>query len=107
MTQCPPGVERRGTYSHLRLASPLGETSNVGSVRDELISIGQMSRRSAVTVKALRYYDRVGLLRPAMVDDATGFRYYSRDQVATARLVGQLRTLDVPLDDIRVCLGSP
>jgi DNA-binding transcriptional MerR regulator len=75
-------------------------------VRDELISIGQMSRRSAVTVKALRYYDRVGLLRPAMVDDATGFRYYSRDQVATARLVGQLRTLDVPLDDIGVCLDS-
>jgi DNA-binding transcriptional MerR regulator len=98
------GFEEVHRDSLQRLASPSGETSNVGLVREELISIGQMSRRSAVTVKALRYYDRVGLLRPAMVDDATGFRYYSHDQIATARLVGKLRTLDVPLDDIRICL---
>jgi DNA-binding transcriptional MerR regulator len=76
-------------------------------VREDLIAIGQMSRRSGLTVKALRYYDRVGLLRPAVVDEATGFRYYSLDQNSAARLVGSLRALDVPLDDIRRCLESP
>ena len=76
-------------------------------MREDLIGIGQMSRHSGLTVKALRYYDRVGLLRPALVDEATGFRYYSPDQNSAARLVGRLRALDVPLDDIRRCLDSP
>jgi len=76
-------------------------------VPDDLISIGQMSRRSGLTVKALRYYYRVDLLRPAAIDDATGFRYYSPDQTSTARVVGRLRSIDVPLDDIRRCLESP
>jgi DNA-binding transcriptional MerR regulator len=75
-------------------------------VPEDLISIGQMGRLSGLTVKALRYYDRVGLLRPAVVDETTAFRYYSHDQVATARLVGGLRALDVPLDDIRRSLES-
>ena len=73
---------------------------------EDLISIGQMGRLSGLTVKALRYYDRVGLLRPAVVDETTAFRYYSHDQVATAHLVGSLRALDVPLDDIRRSLES-
>jgi DNA-binding transcriptional MerR regulator len=88
------------------LASPTGETSSVVTVPDDLISIGQMSRRSGLTVKALRYYDRVGLLRPVVVDDATGFRYYSPDQMPAARVVGRLRSIDVPLDDIRRCLET-
>jgi DNA-binding transcriptional MerR regulator len=75
-------------------------------VPEDLISIGQMSRRSGLTVKALRYYDRVGLLRPVVVDDATGFRYYSPDQTSAACTVGRLRAIDVPLDDIRRCLET-
>lgn len=35
-----------------------------------------MARRSGLTVKALRHYDRTGLLRPAAVDGATGYRLY-------------------------------
>lgn len=41
----------------------------------ELLSIGRFARISGLTVKALRHYDDVGLLRPARVDDATGYRY--------------------------------
>ncbi|MFZ0170345.1 MAG: helix-turn-helix domain-containing protein [Acidimicrobiales bacterium] len=73
----------------------------------DLMSIGEMSRRCGLTVKAMRYYDRVGLLRPAVVDDATSFRYYSTDQIPAGRVVGRLRSIDVPLDDIRRCLESP
>lgn len=71
------------------------------------MSIGQLSRLSGLTVKALRYYDRVGLLRPATVDGETGFRYYEQRQVAPARLVMRLRSVDVPLDDVRRCLDDP
>jgi DNA-binding transcriptional MerR regulator len=66
-----------------------------------------MSRLSGLTVKALRYYERVGLIQPAAVDPATGFRYYRRDQVGSARLTCRLRSIDVPLDDVRRCLEDP
>jgi len=78
----------------------VGETPSVLMVNEDLIGIGRMARLSGLTVKALRYYDRVGLMRPAAVDAATGFRYYSDDQVPAARLVGRLRSMDVPLHDI-------
>lgn len=70
----------------------------------ELITIGQLARRTGLTTKALRHYDRVGLLAPAVVDDATGYRFYAPDQVAHARLVQLLRSVDVPLEQVRECL---
>lgn len=74
---------------------------------DEPLTIGRMSRLTGLTVKALRYYDRVGLIRPAAVDSGTGFRYYSRGQVGQARLIWRLRSVDLPLDDIRRCVDDP
>jgi effector-binding domain-containing protein len=55
-------------------------------------------------VKALRHYDELGLLRPARVDMATGYRYYDRRQAPTAIAIGVLRSLDVPLPVIRELL---
>ena len=73
-----------------------------------LITIGQAARRAGVTTKALRHYDRIGLLAPAAVDPATGYRYYTAAQVEQARVVGRLRGADVPLDEVRACLtGGP
>jgi DNA-binding transcriptional MerR regulator len=42
-----------------------------------MFRIGDFSRLSQVSVKALRFYDEVGLLKPTYVDRATGYRYYS------------------------------
>jgi DNA-binding transcriptional MerR regulator len=75
-------------------------------VRENLLSIGETARRSGLTVKALRYYDRVALLRPELVDETTGFRYYSHEQLDIASLIRKLRSVDLPLDDIRACLES-
>jgi len=69
-----------------------------------LLTVGLVARRSGLTAKALRHYDRIGLLRPARVDDATGYRLYRSDQVAEARLVGLLRSLDLPLDQVRTAV---
>ncbi len=63
-----------------------------------LLTIGQVARRSGLSVKALRHYDRVQLLRPAAVDGGSGYRLYRSDQVGEAQLVHLLRSLDLPLE---------
>ncbi len=63
----------------------------------ELLSVGRLARRTGLTAKALRHYDRIDLLRPAHVDDA-GYRWYSPVQVARARRIAILRDVDRPRD---------
>lgn len=71
-------------------------TEDVG-VDEELIGIGAFAARARLSAKALRLYDRLGLLSPARVDEATGYRFYRPGQVERARLVALLRQLDMPL----------
>ncbi|MEU9913472.1 MerR family transcriptional regulator [Streptomyces sp. NPDC051001] len=66
-------------------------------VTDELLTIGAFAARARLSAKALRLYDRLGLLAPAQVDEASGYRYYRAGQVERARLVALLRQLDMPL----------
>ena len=70
----------------------------------EEVSIGEFSRRSRLSVKALRLYDELGVLVPARVDEASGYRYYDVAQLEAARLVAMLRQLDLPLAAIRELL---
>ena len=65
------------------------------------LTIGAFSRLCRLTVVTLRHYDRVGLLMPAEVDAATGYRYYRAEQVATALQIGLLRSLGVSITDLR------
>jgi len=66
-------------------------------VDQELLTIGAFAARARLSAKALRLYDRLGLLAPAHIDEASGYRYYRADQVERARLVALLRQLDMPL----------
>ncbi|WP_433689321.1 MerR family transcriptional regulator [Micromonospora carbonacea] len=63
-------------------------------------SIGELARASGLTVSALRFYDRSGVLVPALVDPVTGYRWYADDQVVPARLVAGLRRVGMPLAEI-------
>jgi len=63
----------------------------------KLLTIGEFARLSRLSPKALRLYDRLGLLAPAHVDGTSGYRYYRATQVERARLVALLRQLDMPL----------
>jgi DNA-binding transcriptional MerR regulator len=71
------------------------------------LTIGQIARLSGLTTRALRHYDKLGVLRPAEVSDANGYRRYARDQVEMARHIRVLRELEVPLDEIRRILADP
>jgi DNA-binding transcriptional MerR regulator len=73
----------------------------------ELLSIGDFSRMTFLTVKALRHYQQVGLLEPARTDPSSGYRYYRPEQVSEARLIRRLRDLDLPVDDVRTVLNAP
>ena len=73
-----------------------------------LLTIGAFGRASGLTVKALRLYADLGLLRPAAVDPDSGYRYYAPDQLELARLVARLRRSGMPLRRIRqVCTHWP
>jgi len=80
-------------------------TRSTGGKTDRLLSIGEFSRRSRLSPKALRMYDRRGLLVPAEVDEANGYRRYRESQLETARLVVLLRRLDMPLALIEMIVG--
>ena len=54
---------------------------------DPWISIGAFASRARLSTKALRLYERLGILRPAEVDPRTGYRRYRTSQLVTARLV--------------------
>src|ERR1700733_8995725 len=82
---------------HDRLSPPPQEGPTVTGMDQGLLTVGLMAQRSGLTVKALRHYDRVGLLLPETIDSATGYRLYHRGQIAEARLISLLRSLDLPL----------
>lgn len=65
-----------------------------------MFKIGEFSRFSQVSVKTLRYYDQIGLLKPAEVDDFTGYRYYSASQLPRINRILALKDLGLSLDQI-------
>lgn len=72
--------------------------------------IGEVARASGLNVSALRFYDTAGVLVPAEVDVATGYRRYSDDQVRAARLIAGLRRVGMPVAEIAEAvrdLGDP
>lgn len=73
----------------------------------ELMTIGAFAERTRLSPKALRLYDRLGLLSPARTDPVSGYRFYGEDQVAGARLVALLRHLGMPLAVIADVAGKP
>jgi len=70
-------------------------------MRDDLFTIGEFSRITGLSVKALRLYDEQGLLKPAYIDPETSYRYYGIRQIAAGNLVWKLRSVEMPLQGIR------
>lgn len=68
------------------------------------MSIGEFSKMSRLSPKALRLYDELGLLAPVRVDDSSGYRFYDTGQLEQARLVAAPRRLQMPLVEIKVIL---
>lgn len=65
-----------------------------------MFKIGEFSKLCRISVKTLRYYDEVGLLRPASVDRFTSYRYYSAEQVSQLNRILALRDLGLSLEQV-------
>jgi DNA-binding transcriptional MerR regulator len=65
-----------------------------------MLRIGEFSRVSQVTVKALRHYDEIGLLKPSRVDPFSDYRYYTLDQLPRLHSIIALKTLGLSLEEI-------
>ncbi|MFC8045597.1 MerR family transcriptional regulator [Nocardia sp. NPDC057353] len=72
-----------------------------------MLTIGEFSRLTQLSVRTLRRYHETALLEPAVVDETTGYRYYGVDQIPTAQVIHRLRQLDVPLSDVQRILRTP
>ena len=72
-----------------------------------LVSIGDFSRMTHLSIKALRFYHDQGLLEPARIDPFTGYRFYEPGQVPVAQVIRRFRDLGMPLDQVRAVLQAP
>ena len=71
-----------------------------------MLKIGEFSRLAQVTVKALRHYDRLGLLRPVWIDRYTGYRYYALEQLARLHRILALKDLGLSLEEVKRLLDA-
>jgi DNA-binding transcriptional MerR regulator len=72
-----------------------------------MLTIGDFSRMTHLSVKALRHYHDMGVLEPAAVDPFTGYRSYDTTQLGSAQVIRRLRDLGMPLDSIGAVLAAP
>jgi DNA-binding transcriptional MerR regulator/effector-binding domain-containing protein len=71
------------------------------------LTIGEFSRATFLSAKTLRHYHRVGLLEPADIDQSTGYRRYTTDQIPTGQVIRRFRDLGMPLEQIGSVLRAP
>ena len=72
----------------------------------DLLSIGAFASMTRLSIKALRLYDQLDLLQPRHVDPQTGYRFYGIDQLSSARMIRNMREMDMPLATIRQVLAA-
>jgi len=73
---------------------------------DSLLKIGEIAAFFNVSVKAVRLYDKLGIIRPVKIDAATGYRYYSVDQVPQLNALIELKQLGFSLAEIKDLLNG-
>ncbi|MFC5401399.1 MerR family transcriptional regulator [Cohnella soli] len=69
-----------------------------------MYSIGQLSRKTHISIRTLRYYDEIGLLKPAEVAES-GYRYYSNEEIKVLRHITALKELGFTLSSIKELLS--
>jgi len=71
-----------------------------------MLKIGEFSRLSQVTVKTLHYYDELGLIKPAHIDPATSYRFYTIQQLPRIHRIMALKELGLSLEQIGLMLDD-
>ncbi len=72
----------------------------------EALKVGELARRTGLTIRTLHHYDEIGLLKPSLHTEA-GHRLYTADDIARLQQVLSLRQLGFSLEEVRDCLDRP
>ena len=72
---------------------------------EKLFSVSRAAKLAGMTAEALRHYDRIGLVKPCRVDEWTGYRYYSQQEIVRLNTVKALRCMDLTLEEIKEILS--
>ena len=72
-----------------------------------MLPIGEFSKICNVTTKTLRYYDEIGLLKPAIVNEHNGYRYYDVGQLKTILFISKLKMYCFSLEEIEEVMKEP
>jgi DNA-binding transcriptional MerR regulator len=75
-------------------------------MRSEALKVGELARRTGLTIRTLHHYDEIGLLKPSLHTEA-GHRLYAATDVARLQQVLSLRQLGFSLEEARACLDQP
>src|SRR4051812_37271146 len=75
-------------------------------MRFEALRVGELARRTGLTIRTLHHYDEIGLLRPSLRTES-GHRLYAAGDVARLQQVVSLRSLGFSLEEISDCLDRP
>ena len=63
---------------------------------NQYLSIGKVSKMKNVSIKSLRYYDKIGILKPAFINAETNYRYYTEEQLYLLDAVTLCIKLGIP-----------
>lgn len=69
-----------------------------------MLKIGEFSKLSHLTVKALRFYERKGILIPKKVDEQTGYRFYETSQLKEAARIKSYRQLGLTIEELQALI---
>lgn len=72
-----------------------------------MLTVGEFSRMTHLSVKTLRHYHQVGLLEPAEINAVTGYRYYAHEQIRAAQVIRRLRDMEMPVAEVKAVLDAP
>lgn len=78
-----------------------GESTKKGIKMQNLFSIGEVAKLKDITIKALRYYHKTGILEPHFIDEQTGYRYYSIDQLIYIDVIKGCRALETSIAELQ------
>lgn len=68
---------------------------------ENYFTIGKISKLSSISLKTLRYYDEIGLLKPKYVNQENNYRYYSIEQLTTIDLIELFKSTGISLNVIK------
>ncbi|HEX2944908.1 MAG TPA: MerR family transcriptional regulator [Clostridia bacterium] len=75
-------------------------------MKKDFFSIGEISQITGITIKALRFYERIGLIKPSYKDPSTKYRYYSMEQYIQFEIIKASRVMGISPKNIKVMLDQ-